>query len=68
MARHLGKVFILSWTPDHFGERHKIDDLRHCHVLQRISPLRSGLQHLRAAGELARGTRRTPGRRRGGPP
>lgn len=47
IARTLDMLLIVSWTPKSFAEVHEDDDLRHCHILQEIHPVRSGYQHLR---------------------
>lgn len=47
IARKLDQLLIVSWTPHHWAYPHPDDDLKHCHILQQIHPVRSGYQHLR---------------------
>ena len=47
LARTLGQLLIVAWTPHHFAKPHPDDHYRHCHIVQDILPVRSGYQNLR---------------------
>ena len=47
LARTLGQLLIVAWTPHHFAKPPPDDHYRHCHIVQDILPVRSGYQNLR---------------------